>query len=331
MISFSDLKKSSYTFLDQIFSSLDKINLKTKNWPIDHLCFRTKTWQEYISYKKSFEGFSKLLIESEINGRPISTFKLPEFLFYKDRYIDLIELPAPKEGKIYPTGFEHAEFVADIELSSIQTLHPNLTFDSSGLDKDLNPELCLPLAKGLNVKFHNFSLESIINIEKNKSVYSAIKSSQILKKFKKYNPLITGTFPLGIDINNSDLDFMMSCLDFNNLKNEVEQNYPNAKIEILTDNDESIFFSEFKFNDLRFEIFAQKKPSTEQRAYKHYLVEEQLLKLGGERLKQKIIKLKNAGLKTEPAFCNALNIKGDPYLKMLDLQLHTEDKLIKLL
>ncbi|MNY83296.1 hypothetical protein D3C86_2259750 [compost metagenome] len=48
-------------------------------------------------------------------------------------------------------------------------------------------------------------------------------------------------------------------------------------------------------------------------------VEYNLLSIHGEQFRQHIIELKKQGLKTEPAFAQALGIKGDPYLELLKL------------
>ena len=43
-----------------------------------------------------------------------------------------------------------------------------------------------------------------------------------------------------------------------------------------------------------------------------------LLQRHGAAFRQKIFQLKQSGFKTEPAFAQALNLDGDPYLALLD-------------
>ncbi|WP_373777188.1 VOC family protein [Glaesserella sp.] len=78
---------------------------------IDHLAVRmndnetARTWRTML-----LEG-SKLLKESEVNGRSIGLFKLNQPLIFCGQPVDVIELPFPK-GKIYPEqGWEHIEAV----------------------------------------------------------------------------------------------------------------------------------------------------------------------------------------------------------------------------
>jgi hypothetical protein len=65
------------------------------------------------------------------------------------------------------------------------------------------------------------------------------------------------------------------------------------------------------------EIFAQDIPADQQMAYLHLLKEYALLEKYGAVFKRKIIALKKNGIKTEPAFCKLLGIKGDPYAGLL--------------
>ena len=75
------------------------------------------------------------------------------------------------------------------------------------------------------------------------------------------------------------------------------------------------------------EIFAQEIPVTKQVAYRHFLTEERLLKLGGPLFKEKILTLRKEGLKTEPAFAKALNLAGDPFEELLKLQTYSNNDL----
>ena len=80
-----------------------------------------------------------------------------------------------------------------------------------------------------------------------------------------------------------------------------------------------------------FEIFAQNIPVQQQFAVVHLIVEARLLRLCGQDFKDRILKLKNAGLKTEPAFAKCLNLAGDPYQELYNLSLLSDDQLRKLL
>ena len=108
MISLSskNLTEPALDFLALAFAELERKNfVLEKRWPIDHLCYRTSTEDNYLIIKRLFESFSKLLIESEVNGRLISTFKLEAPIVFREWEIGLIEVPAPKKGKLVTDGF----------------------------------------------------------------------------------------------------------------------------------------------------------------------------------------------------------------------------------
>ena len=52
---------------------------------------------------------AELLGEAMVGGRPVSVFRLREPLDVGTHRIRLLELPAPKEGSAYATGWEHVE------------------------------------------------------------------------------------------------------------------------------------------------------------------------------------------------------------------------------
>lgn len=51
------------------------------------------------------------------------------------------------------------------------------------------------------------------------------------------------------------------------------------------------------------------------------LKEFEILASKDERFAEKIRELKRKGLKTEPAFCEILNIKGDLYIELLNYEI----------
>lgn len=162
----SDLFFQAITFLNTLFEQLriNQVRLQPQ-WPIDHLCYRATSLESYQALKNDFSKFGDLLIESQVNGRPIATYKLREPIFYKGYAIDVVELPAPKSGKTTIEGFEHAEVVCNIPFEQIINEHPQCQFDESGLKKEINKELEMIL-NACALKFHHQSLESVIHLEK---------------------------------------------------------------------------------------------------------------------------------------------------------------------
>lgn len=253
----------------------------------------------------------------------ISTFKLNTPIVFNEWEIDLIEVPAPKMNKKVDDGFEHFEIVCDITFDEIKNRYHKFRFDESGLAKDFNHELEIPFDE-FAVKFHQVSLESVINLEANEKVFHALKSSNILKCLKEFYPfLVAGTFPLDINVEKSDLDILLSSEDLSLVKNIILENFKNFLIfkcnQSLVQNEQALITS-FSYHGISIEIFCQQIPSVLQKGYLHFLIEERLLKLGGLEFKQKVKAARIHGLKTEPAFAKVLDLKGDSFEELLILQ-----------
>ncbi len=151
-------------FYASLLKKLSVLGFSTdrKSMWCDHLCFRVATIEEYEFYKSHLQNFGTLLTEAPVNGRPICTFKMQNF-----SSISLIELPAPKSGTHYTTGFEHGEFVVAESFESIKKKFPSLKFTLGG-NPMINPELCFRFDDSTQVKFHYLPLDRVIEIEKAK-------------------------------------------------------------------------------------------------------------------------------------------------------------------
>ena len=79
------------------------------------------------------------------------------------------------------------------------------------------------------------------------------------------------------------------------------------------------FIPAFVYENFRFEIFAQPVPTRDQTAYKHLVNEYSILENQDTTFKQRILELKEDGMKTEPAFAKVLGLEGDPYEAMLEI------------
>ncbi|KQT26036.1 hypothetical protein ASG22_04950 [Chryseobacterium sp. Leaf405] len=161
--------------------------------------------------------------------------------------------------------------------------------------------------------------------ERQKNAYEILTKHHIFEKLKDYSPILTGTVPIEVDIEGSDLDIIcevdlrfeedfLDDLMFSKFiphGTEVKVEYPILK-------DEKCITLNFILEGFPIEIFGQNKPTTEQNAYLHMIAEYKILREKGEDFKQKIIELKKKGIKTEPAFGMLLGLKN-PYEDLLKL------------
>lgn len=327
-----DFYGQAESFLQHLFAQMDQNGVELKpHWSIDHLCFRVQSLESYEQHKIDFSNFGQMLIESEVNGRMIATYKLSEPVVFGNYQIDLVELPAPKAGKKTIEGFEHVEVVIDEPFEKLMSQYSYMDLDTGGLKKAFNQELEIEM-EGCALKFHPLSLESVIGLEKNQKVHQALMSSKVLEVLRAFHPLVTGTFPLGLQVKDSDLDIVLSVADFDSFKVIVEQifgGWPGFECQESEKAGVPTIVVRFNHQDIPFELFAQKTESMKQNAYRHFQAEEKLLKVFGVSLKDKVMKLRQAGLKTEAAFAEALQLAGDPYAEILKLQGLSEQELSK--
>lgn len=161
-----------------------------------------------------------------------------------------------------------------------------------------------------------------------------LKSLRVFELLCDYHPVLAGTFPLGLDISGSDLDIICEAHNLDEFENVVRAAFgQSAGFRVSREAVRGVpsLVANFDYADFPIEIFGQPKPVTEQNAYRHLLVEERLLAIGGEAAREAIRTLKLAGMKTEPAFARYFNLPGDPYDVLLELSLLNDDELRKIL
>ncbi len=161
----NDIITDPVVFLEKLFGMIEDIDLDVEKFFLDHICYRVATESEYHIKKAELNEHGELLIESMVNGRMIATFKLHSPIIFKNRKIDVIELPAPKPGHSYQSGLEHVEFVTKDPLQKIVDRYPQYAFETFGIHKKINADITLKLGEYC-IRFHNQTLEDVIKEEK---------------------------------------------------------------------------------------------------------------------------------------------------------------------
>jgi len=158
--------------------------------------------------------------------------------------------------------------------------------------------------------------------EKQIKAYRVLTENDIIEKLAKYNPILVGTIPINIDIKNSDLDIICYVQDMKNFRNDLAHHFNQEKDFVISENAKlHSLKANFFIDEFEIEIFGQSIPTENQNAYRHMLIEYQILLKKGEGFRQQIIELKNQGYKTEPAFAKLLGLDGNPYEELLKLVL----------
>lgn len=160
--------------------------------------------------------------------------------------------------------------------------------------------------------------------EKQKMAFEVLSKFRVMENLSAFDPILVGTIPINIDIDNSDLDivcYWKNKLAFIEKVKELFENESHFTLrETVIDNHESVV-ANFYLGAFEIEIFGQNIPTQQQNGYKHMVIEEQILHSKGENFRLEIIKLKQNGYKTEPAFGVLLDLKGDVYKELLDFKI----------
>lgn len=155
---------------------------------------------------------------------------------------------------------------------------------------------------------------------------NAIHRSRVLEELSEYSPAVVSTILVGLDTSESDIDIICTYKECNQFLAKIHTLYSGQESYVLSAYD-GYAIGRFTYNDFLFEIYASKTPVRLQAAYRHYQVMRCLVRIGGERFSTKIRRLKQNGLKTEPAICYVMGLSGEPYAAALDLENWTDKEL----
>lgn len=168
--------------------------------------------------------------------------------------------------------------------------------------------------------------------DKQRMAYNILKKLKIFEVLRRFNPVLVGTIPINIDIESSDLDIICEVYNFDEFKEILSNHYKdNKEFKITLDIQSRNIVVGFVYDEFAIEIFGQPLSTKKQNGYRHMIIEERILSLGGEGFKREIIKLKKEGMKTEPAFAKCLGIKGDPYIELLKLEYFSDEELLDMI
>lgn len=158
---------------------------------------------------------------------------------------------------------------------------------------------------------------------KQQRAYHTLAELGLLDKLRAFTPLLAGTIPLGIDTDASDLDILCHWTHKHDFVDQLIFHFagePGFSLQEKVVAGHDTVLAAFAIGDFNIEIFGQNRPVKEQEGYRHMVVEYGILQKRDEAFKAKIIALKKAGIKTEPAFAQALGLAGDPYQALLEFK-----------
>ena len=148
---------------------------------------------------------------------------------------------------------------------------------------------------------------------KQQAAYDVLTNHQVFENLKSFDPILVGTIPINIDIEESDLDIICYYKQADEFKSAVVNLFKDTngfQIKEIFINNQQTLIANFTLDGFPVEIFGQTIPTKEQVAYRHMIIEHKLLQEKGEIFRQQISRLeKRSGYKTEPAFAKLLSTK----------------------
>jgi hypothetical protein len=184
-----------------------------------------------------------------------------------------------------------------------------------------------------------YEVEKWINLDylqhgtqRQRQTYTVLQALGIWTTLAEFGPVLAGTIPLNIDILGSDLDVLCEVPPaaeqrFSALLRAHYGHLPGFRLSQHLLGDQPSIIGNFAFEGAEIEVFAQAIPAVQQHGFRHLLVEQAVLEAGGETWRQAVQRLKEQGLKTEPAFAALLHLPGNPYEALLTLESKTPAEL----
>jgi hypothetical protein len=166
-----------------------------------------------------------------------------------------------------------------------------------------------------------------------RSYEEALAERGVLEVLAPFDPRVAGTPPLGLDLPGSDIDVLCFAPDAHAFTGTVWHNFSNAPAFMakqLVRAPRPVVAS-FEVAGWRIELYGEAIPVEQQRGWRHFVLEQRLLALGGNDLPVAVLSLRGQGMKTEPAFAAALRLRGEPYLALLDLGEQDDETLVSVL
>ncbi|HSD56162.1 MAG TPA: VOC family protein [Candidatus Saccharimonadales bacterium] len=177
MVALDDIIGDTQLFLRQIIKEIEAEGFDMRDFvQIDHVCYRTTDLGHYRQKQQELQAVATLLSENLVNDRPISTFRLHQPIVHDGWRIDIVELPAPKQGSSYGAGLEHVELVLYDDFDTFLKKYPRDDYEMKASSRSVNPDIGLHMPT-FTVKFHLISLAAAVFLE-NQLGFKEIKDGQ---------------------------------------------------------------------------------------------------------------------------------------------------------
>ena len=149
-----------------------------------------------------------------------------------------------------------------------------------------------------------------------------------------YDPLLTGTLPLGLDLPDTDLDVICQVEDFAEFGMVMRAMYGYYDefeyTETAREGIPSVTCS-FRYNRFRIRIAGQPIPTREQEAYRRTTAAARLLRMAGETALEDVRRLRSAGMQTNLAVSAYFQLEGAPEQALAELANASAEELMDII
>ena len=155
------------------------------------------------------------------------------------------------------------------------------------------------------------------------TVRRRLEAAHVFDVTRPYRGTFIGSIALDLHGEDADADIVCEAMDLAAFRNALTAAFgarPDFHIDADLYLDRPAMICRFALDGLPVEVFGRPEPLEGHESYRHFRAAERLLAIGGEGLRQAVRNLKAQGLKTEPAFAQALALPGRPFDAMLDLE-----------
>lgn len=159
--------------------------------------------------------------------------------------------------------------------------------------------------------------------------FECLVGLKILDILRDFDPIVVSTVCLDIDIPSSDLDIICEVHELEVFQDAVKRHFgafPGFNTR-RSESDPSAMVCQFFTDTFEVEIFAHNVPTERQNAYRHLVQIHRVISIGGSETREALRALKLGGNKTEPSVARLLNLKGDPYQAVLELEHLTDNEI----
>ncbi|PSL42424.1 uncharacterized protein DUF4269 [Salsuginibacillus halophilus] len=158
------------------------------------------------------------------------------------------------------------------------------------------------------------------------------KAYDLPRRLASFQPIMTGTIPLGIEHDASDIDIACSTkaptTAIRTLHEAGLTSYI-TKVKTRPQDAAPAVVITMQLAQEIVECYISTTPSVIQPSYRHMLIEARLLEIGDPSVTAQIKTLKQRGFKTEPAFARCFFLPGDPYITLYAMSFWSGLQLLK--